>query len=110
MAGVFGGYDNDVIGLAILNPVPFLVEITGDEQDNPASPLEGNNDSLALAGVIDPASLISKIEHQLVVSAEAAQTIPSEEAGVEYLTEPVGEEMIAPEALVNHLFLPLITH
>ena len=110
LTGIAGGYDNDAIGLAILNPVPFMVDITGDERDNPASALEGTNDSLALAGVIDPASVITKIEHQLVYTAEAELVIPSEEAGAEYLTEPVGEELAAPEELVNHLFLPLITH
>ncbi|MEZ4734452.1 MAG: hypothetical protein R3E79_45760 [Caldilineaceae bacterium] len=105
-SGLTAGYGNDVVGLAILNTTRFLVDITGDERDEPASPLEGTNDSLALAGVIDPASTLIKFEHQLVLSADAAVDIPSEEAGAEYLTEPVGEEGVGE--LNNQLFLPLV--
>ena len=35
--GLAAGYGNDVVGLAILNPVQFFVDISGDERDNPAS-------------------------------------------------------------------------
>ncbi|MEZ4621128.1 MAG: hypothetical protein R2867_37270 [Caldilineaceae bacterium] len=103
--GLTAGYGNDVVGLAILNSVQFLVDISGDERDNPASPLEGDNDKLALAGVIDPASTLIKFEHQLVLSADTDVEIPDEEAGAEYLTEPVGD---AGAGLEIHLFLPLV--
>jgi len=106
-AGLSGGYGNDLVGLAILNPVSFLVNITGDERDEPASPLEGNNDSLALAGVIDPASTLIKFEQQVVLSATNEAAIPGEESGAEYLTEPVGEEAVTPTEQANRLFLPL---
>jgi len=106
-SGLTAGYGNDTVGLAILNSVRFFVDITGDERDNPASPLEGNNDKLALVGVIDPASTLIKFEHQLVLSADADVQIPSEESGAEYLTEPVGDES-SEAGLANQLFLPLI--
>ena len=108
-AGLSGGYGNDAVGLAILNPVQFFVDISGDERDTPASPLEGANDKLALASVIDPASTIIKFEQQLVLSADATVQIPDEEAGAEYLSEPVGDERTEDAgALNNQLFLPLI--
>jgi Ca2+-binding RTX toxin-like protein len=106
-SGLTAGYGNDVVGLALLNRVQFFVDISGDERDNPATPLEGTNDRLALAGVIDPASTIIKFEHQLVLSANADVQIPSEESGAEYLTEPVGDES-EEVVLDNQLFLPLI--
>jgi len=114
--GVAGGYGNDTVALAILNLTRFFVDITGDERDNPPSPLEGTNDSLALAGVIDPASTIIKFERRLVLSAEAEANIPSEETGAEYLTEPVGDDSEAtpeeqsPVEATYQLFLPLLTN
>jgi hypothetical protein len=107
-SGLTAGYDNDVVELAILNSAQFFVDISGDERDEPASPLEGNNDKLALAGVIAPASTIIKFEHQLVLSADAEVQIPSEEAGAEYLTEAVGETDETVDELSNQIFLPLI--
>ena len=89
----------------------FFVDISGDERDNPASGLEGDNDGLALAGVIDPASTIIKFEHRLVVSAEE-QSLPSEESGAEFLTEPAGGEENSVEseqgAFSNRVFLPVV--
>lgn len=114
-SGLTAGYGNDVVGLAILNRARFFVDISGDDRDDPASPLEGNNDKLALAGVIDPASLFAKFEHRLVVSADATVEIPDEEAGADYLTEAVGEEpAVTPDGeegkgLELHLFLPLVS-
>ena len=108
LTGIAGGYDNDTVALAVLNLTRFSIDITGDECDNPPSPLEGNDDSLALAGVIEPRSPLIKFEHHLVLSADAEVQIPSEEAGAEYLTEPVGEEIMIPAEQVNRLFLPLI--
>lgn len=109
LTGIAGGYDNDTVALAVLNPTRFLIDITGDERDNPASPLEGNDDSLALAGVIESTSPIIKFEHRLVLSAETEVQIPSEEAGAEYLTEPVGEVIALDESLMTQqIFLPLV--
>ncbi len=108
-AGLTAGYGNDVVGLAILNPVRFFVDISGDERNTPASPLEGNDDGLALVGVIDPASPLIKFEHRVVLSADTTVEIPGEEDGAEYLTEPVGEEGTTPVAPANRLFLPFIT-
>jgi len=106
-AGLAAGYDNDVVGLLILDPTPFLVDITGDERDDPPSAQEGNNDKVSLVGVIDPASTVIKFEHQLIISADDAQAIPDAEAGAEYLTEPVGEEG-TEVGLMNQIFLPLV--
>lgn len=106
--GLSGGYGNDAVGLAILNPVSFLVDITGDERDNPPSQREGTNDTLALVGVVNPSSTLLKFEQQVVLSATIAATIPSEESGAEYLTEPVGEESTPPVEQGNRLFLPLV--
>ena len=107
--GIAAGYENDSIGVTILDPAPFFIALTGDEHDNPASQREGNNDMLTLAGNIDPTSLILKVESQQVISANAALAIPSAEAGAEYLAEAVGETLIDPDEQVNRLYLPLIT-
>jgi len=109
LTGIAGGYGNDTVALAVLNPTRFLVDITGDERDNPPSPLEGTNDRLALVGVIEPSSPLIKFEQLLVLSADAEAQIPGEEAGAEYLTEPVGEEILMPDEQVSRIFLPLIS-
>lgn len=109
LTGIAGGYGNDTVALAVLNETRFYVDISGDEYDNPPSPLEGNSDSLALAGVIEPTSPLIKFEHHLVLSADAEAQIPGEEADAEYLTEPVGEEILMPDEQVSRIFLPLIS-
>ncbi len=108
-AGLTAGYGNDVVSLAILDPARFTLDISGDERDNPASTLEGNNDGLGLVGVIDPASSIIKFEKQLVISADAEVQIPSEEAGAEYLSEPVGDDSGEDATLSNRIFLPVVS-
>jgi hypothetical protein len=100
------GYGNDTVVLVILDRSPFFVDVTGDERDDPPSPLEGNNDGLGLLGNLNPAPVQLKFEKQLVISAEAEAMI-SEDAGAEYLTEPVGNDT-AP-AQNQHLFLSLIS-
>ena len=72
------GYGNDLVALAVRDSAQFYIDISGDERDNPASPFEGNNDGLGLAGVIDPASSILKFEKRLVISADVQ--IPNEES------------------------------
>ena len=121
------------MGLAILNLTRFFVDITGDERDEPPSPMEGNNDALVLAGLLDPTSTIIKFERRMGAaraSAEGEEPIASEESisfegfavdpttltdesGAEFLTEPVGgdepiEEVEQTEETITNLFLPLI--
>jgi hypothetical protein len=120
--GLTAGYGNDAVGLAILNLTRFFVDISGDERDNPPSPLEGANDALVLAGVIDPASNIIKFERRTVVSAAlederplsfegflVAPTTLTDESGAEFLTEAVGDDAGDSGALSVQLYLPLIT-
>ncbi|MFN8440641.1 MAG: hypothetical protein U0175_07735 [Caldilineaceae bacterium] len=99
---------DDLVGLAILDPARFTFDISSGERDNPASLLEGNNDSLGLAGVITPASSILKFEKRLVVSTDRDVQISSEESGAEYLSKPVGEESGEDAMLTNRIFLPLL--
>ncbi|MFN8440673.1 MAG: LamG-like jellyroll fold domain-containing protein [Caldilineaceae bacterium] len=113
-AGLAAGYGNDAVGLAILGSTRFLLDITGDERDTPASPLEGKGDTLALVGLIDPTSTIIKFEQRLGVTGASTDdiavidmAIPGEEAGAEYLTEPVGDGSEEIETS-NRIFLPLI--
>jgi len=120
--GLTAGYGEDTVGLAVLNPLPFTLDISGDERDNPPSPLEGQNDRLLLLGVIDPASTISKFEQQLVVTASADTplqgfmidpTTLTDSSGAEFLSEPVGGDEAGengenPVATSGQLYLPLI--
>jgi len=130
--GLTAGYGNDVVGLANLNRVPFFFDISGDEWDEPPSPLEGTNDRLVLVGLRDPASVMIKFEQQLrAASDEAATEAPlsfpefptdptllTDESGALFLTEPVGGDDVdgdhvvgddsQVEELSNRLFLPLI--
>ncbi|MEZ4664067.1 MAG: choice-of-anchor Q domain-containing protein [Caldilineaceae bacterium] len=124
--GLTAGYGDDVVGLALLDSATFMLDISGDERDDPASPLEGQNDSLALAGGIDPASQIIKFEQRLVLTA-SVETSPvpqgfaidpttlTDERGAEFLTEPAGGDEPVEEGdagaevdQFNRIFLPLI--
>lgn len=105
--GLAAGYDNDIVTLVIRNPVRFWVALTGDEADDPPSPLEGDKDSLLLAGLIEPTAVISKFEKRLLIGADADYLTPDEEAGVVYLSEPVGAKAEAVRQ-VHRAFLPLI--
>lgn len=100
------GYGNDAVALIIFDRSPFFVELTGDEYDDPPSPLEGNQDGLGLLGNLNPAPVTSKFEAQLVVSADAAAQI-GEESGAEYLSEPVGDDADAMQS--NRIYLPLVS-
>jgi len=118
------GYGNDAVGLAMLGTTRFLLDISGDERDNPPSPLEGQSDGLALIGVVDPASTLIKFEQQIVLTASAEAQTPgflldpltiNERSGSEFLTEAVGGNEPVAEggsdevaAQNNHLFLPVI--
>jgi hypothetical protein len=98
LQGVAAGYGNDVVVIGILDAAQFFVDITGDERDNPPSPLEGNNDSLALTGNIDPTSIIIKFEVRVTVPPLMLTRGIAEEEGAEYV--------VVPEETV---FLPLVS-
>jgi hypothetical protein len=114
--GLTAGYGNDIVGLVILDHTPFHLEISGDEYDEPPSPLEGNNDRLALLAKLDPTSSIIKFER--VVPVGVAQVSPDEEgleidpttltdeSGAEFLSEPVGSDETDQQ---QRMFLPLVT-
>lgn len=125
--GLAAGYGNDTVGLAILNTVRFFIDITGDERDAPASPLEGTTDALVLAGLIDPASVIIKFERRGGVANGGIENEPAvdftdffvdpttltDESGATFLTEPVGGETVVEEAeqaveTRAQIYLPLI--
>ncbi len=125
--GLTAGYGNDLVGLAILNRVPFFLDMSGDERDEPPSPLEGANDRLVLAALRDPASSIIKFEQQVrSASEETAPEVPvtfaafpvdpttlTNESGERFLTEAVGGDDVEEvgdqvDELRNKLFLPLI--
>lgn len=126
--GLAAGYGNDAVGLAILNPVRFYLDITGDERDEPASPLEGTTDGLVLAGLIDPASVIIKFERRAGVANRGIDSEPSvdftdffvdpttltDASGATFLTEPVGGDTAVEEGEQAvetrvQLYLPLIS-
>lgn len=125
--GLTAGYGNDFVGLAILNRVPFFLEISGDERDEPPSPLEGTNDRLALVALRDPASIIIKFEQQVRAANDETDpeapitfegfpvdpTTLTEESGESFLTEAVGGDDVDAvgdqgEELSNKLFLPWV--
>jgi hypothetical protein len=124
-SGLAAGYGNDTVTLAIQGSTRFWLDITGDERDNPPSPLEGTTDRLVLTGQIDPASLIVKFEQRVGAagaSDDAALTEPgfdldpatlTDESGAEFLTEPVGgEEPVevgeSLDAQPHRSFLPMV--
>jgi len=99
------GYGNDAVVLVIQDRSPFFVDVTGDERDDPASPLEGDKDGLGLLGHLSPTPVKIKFEKELVISADAAQI--SDDAGAELLSEAVGDGTDTA-AQNNHIFLPVI--
>ncbi|MFN8444105.1 MAG: ExeM/NucH family extracellular endonuclease [Caldilineaceae bacterium] len=107
-AGLAAGYGNDTVGLIILDPAQFLIDITGDELDTPPSSQEGKSDRLVLTGNIAPASTIIKFEQRLILLTAETHQLPRELDGAEYLSEPVGEDG-AEASLQLRMFLPLLT-
>ena len=106
-AGLTAGYGNDTVGLVIRGTTQMVVDITGDERDVPASPLEGAKDKLLLAGAISATSTVIKFEQFLIISATADQNIPSDTEGAEYLEEVAGEEG-SQAGPTNRVFLPVV--
>lgn len=111
--GLAAGYDNDRVNLLISGRTPLTLEITGDERDEPASPLEGSVDRLKAKGPIDPRSTIIKFEMQPGITsaataddaAEAQAFIQTWLAAGEWVSEE--EEHIAEDTV--RTFLPLVT-
>jgi len=107
---ITGGYGNDKVNLALGGRQPYLLTISGDEWDNPPSPLEGLADRLSLVGPLDPASSLIKFEVQYVRPAEAdteideAALLAEWSAASEWLSEEAAEE----ESVDTHLFLPVV--
>jgi hypothetical protein len=97
------------VNLALGGRQPYLLTISGDEWDNPPSPLEGLADRLSLVGPLDPASSLIKFEVQYVRPAEAdteideAALLAEWSAAGEWLSEEAAEESVA-----THLFLPVV--
>lgn len=130
--GLTAGYGNDTVGLAILNPVRFFLDISGDERDEPPSPLEGTNDRLVLVGLRDSASVIIKFEQQPRAASDETETdtpasftefpvdptLLTDEDGELFLSEPVGGDDVDGDPVVdddsqvkelnNRLFLPFV--
>ena len=104
-AGLTAGYGNDKAVLDILENTPFVLNISGDEVDDPASSEEGKNDKLALIASVDPTSNIVKFENIYTPRGDEVAA-PAEDAGAEYLTEPVGEDGEVEQ--VKNVFLPLL--
>ncbi len=105
--GLAAGYDNDLVTLILRNAVRFWVALSGDEADEPPSPLEGSQDFLTLISAIDATSEINKFEKRLLIAADADYLPPDEEAGAAYLSEPVGANP-ADVTQLNRAFFPLI--
>lgn len=104
--GLTAGYGNDKVALAVLENTPFVLNLSGDEYDDPASSKEGKNDKLALIANVDPSSSMIKFENIYTPRSDEV-AVPAEDAGTEYLTETVGDEA---EAGQNHrVYLPLVT-
>lgn len=104
-SGLIAGYGNDKTALAILENTPFVLNISGDEYDDPASTNEGKNDKLALVANLDPASQIIKFENIYTPRSDAI-VAPAEEEGSAYLTEPVGDD---DAGQTKQVYLPVIT-
>jgi len=106
--GLAAGYGNDIVGIAILDSTQFYVSLTGDERDNPPSPLEGNQDKLGLVGRIAATSEIIKFEQRAITGVRSDIPVISDDAGAEYL--PTEEENRVPESAANQIFLPLVAN
>jgi hypothetical protein len=111
--GVTGGYGNDTVNIGLGGRQPYLLDISGDERDNPPSPLEGLGDRLILVGPLDPASSLIKFELQYVRPAEAAVEIDEAalvaewSAAGEWVSENPDDHP-EPEEMSESLFLPVV--
>jgi N-acetylneuraminic acid mutarotase len=119
--GLIAGYANDTVGLALLDTAQFFLDISGDERDDLPNLLEGQQDRLMLAGLIDPYSTIIKFESQPVITASTGIPLPlqdftidpttlTDDQGAEFLSEPAGGEEPAEEGQNSgtNVYLPLV--
>jgi len=65
--GLRAGYDNDRVILSSLSSSPFFIDISGDEYDDPASPLEGTDDTFRFSGKMQPDCQFLKFESTVIV-------------------------------------------
>ncbi len=113
--GLAAGYDNDRVNLVISGRVALLLDLTGDERDEPASPLEGNDDRLTIKGPVAPGSTVVKFEKQPRVAAAAEWSDEEVDSlaiiqGWLAADEWVSEEQVDAEVGAQQfIFLPLIT-
>lgn len=112
--GLSAGYDNDRVNLFISGRTPLVVDITGDERDEPPSPLEGTDDLLKLKGPVDPASTVIKFEDQQISGASAGESDEAAEAAAMIALWLANDEWVSAEpeeseeGAQQFIFLPLV--
>jgi len=112
LTGLSAGYGDDNVRLTVRGRTPVFVDSTGDERDNPPSPLEGRNDRLTVVGPLDPTSSLIKYEQQTVRPASADEEVDA--IVQEWMTDAdwapeEAQDSISPEETKMQLFLPLVT-
>ncbi|MFN8495747.1 MAG: choice-of-anchor Q domain-containing protein [Caldilineaceae bacterium] len=98
-----GGYQNDSIILRLRDQNLFVVNLTGDERDNPASPQEGNNDQLDLRGNVDPSSQNIKFELMSLRTTGVDDPTIIDDA-----PDDESEGDVQPQSPPNTIFLPVV--
>jgi hypothetical protein len=99
--GITAGYGNDSVNLALGGHQPYLLTISGDEYDDPTSPLEGLSDSLLVIGPVDSASRVIKFERQAIRAASGELAFDEAQLETEWL-------LLADETAGSQLFLPVV--
>lgn len=100
---ISGGYQNDSVTLRLRDQTFFVVNLTGDERDNPASPQEGNNDQLDLRGNVDPTSQNIKFELMSIRTTGVDDPTIIDDA-----PDDESEGDVLPQSPPNMLFLPVV--
>ena len=112
--GLAAGYDNDRVNLFISGRTPLIVDITGDERDEPPSALEGINDLLKRKGPVDPASTVIKFEEQQLSGASAGEHDEAAEDAAMIALWLANDEWVSAEPEESEegaqqvIFLPLV--
>lgn len=111
ITNITGGYENDKVNLSLGGRQPYLLNLSGDENDNPASPLEGTNDRLTVVGPVALAPTIIKFEQQTIRAAateeiDEAALIAAWRAAGEWVDENDLDEV--ERVQTGQVFLPLI--
>jgi uncharacterized repeat protein (TIGR01451 family) len=112
--GLTAGYGNDKVNLTIDGRAALTLDISGDERDNPPSPLEGLEDRLTVKGPVAANPIIIKFESVYVGTAEAAENPAAAEAQIvewsaagEWVSENPDDHP-EPEETSESLFLPVV--